>query len=141
MQAPQTHDDPLSTWRANITAQQAWLLHSYSVFVGVSVVVSITMLASRNFHEWLSPHYGQPIMGALYLSSCCGSPRGILLLIMVYGIFQAAIGWLGSAIDNQFLAASVIQPIWTVGVPLIWFAIFTYFKPLEDYPAEYEGAA
>jgi len=120
------------------------LLASYALFAICAAAVSIAMFFSPKIAKPLLPHLGWPIVGLSYLGSLMFvaatwlSPndlplaqwwtylRGHFSIIIAYGIFTAAIGWLGNDFDNPYLAVSMWQPIWTVLTPAAWMLLFYY---------------
>lgn len=121
------------------------LLIAYGLFVVLTLLVSILVLAMPKFADWSVPHFGSPAIGLFYggtlffiamkflawdsypnarLRSAVGD---LLLIIAVWGLLVTGFGWTGRDFNNPYLIVSLVQPIWTVGVPLTWYIAFRKF--------------
>jgi hypothetical protein len=136
-----TDDTPVAdVFRPN--AQQKTLLITFIVFCLTAVAVAVAMFISSDIARRLLPYYGWPIIGFFYLGSLkhaippflkrnpipiskyFNAIGGTLCILICYGAFTAVLGWLTDDFGNPYLTVHVVQPIWTVIVPLIWLWLF-----------------
>ena len=121
------------------------LLVAYIVFTAITLLASVSMLLVSQFGEVAVPFFGHPVIGMLYAGNLIFvimklvapnsypndkfliAMRNLLGIIEVFGLITAAIGWLGKNYDNPYLTVNALQPLWTVGVPIVWYLVFRRF--------------
>jgi hypothetical protein len=140
--ANSTSDEAAMTNAVHLTTYQRSLLYAFIVFSLCAFVVAIAIFVSSNIAERLLPYYGWPIIGLFYLGALkyaipplfernpipitiyVGGISRTLWVIVCYGVVTAIFGWMTDDFGNPWLTVNVVQPIWTVLVPLAWIALF-----------------
>jgi len=124
------------------TAQQKTLLIAFILFCVTAFAIAVAMFISSDIANRLLPYYGWPIIGLFYIGTLkyamppflkrnplliykyFGAIGWTLRILVCYGVFTAAFGWMTDDFDNPYLTVNVVQPVWTVVVPLIWLWLF-----------------
>lgn len=128
------------------SAQQKRLLRIFVTFAFAALLVELAMLLSREVADRLSPFYPWQNIGFFYggalifaiplfvsrsalpVRDCLNAISVALWVLVGYGAITAAFLWAGNDYGNPYLAATLAQPIWMIGVPLVWIVTFRLSK-------------
>ena len=128
------------------TSHQRVLLIAFIVFAFLAFFVAIAMFVSSTFANAILPFYGWPIIGVFYLGAlkyavpplvtqnvvpvpwCLRGIARTMGVVACFGLVSALIGFSGDNYGNPYLTVHALQPVWTVGIPLVWISLFHFAK-------------
>ncbi|WP_442508366.1 hypothetical protein SH528x_007335 [Novipirellula sp. SH528] len=124
------------------------LLIAFIVFAILAFIVAIAMFVSSTFANIMLPYYGWPIIGLFYLGAlkyavpplvtrnvapvpvCLRGIARTMGIVACFGLVSALIGFTGDNDGNPYLTVHMLQPFWTVCVPLVWIVLLHFAKSL-----------
>ena len=136
--------DPSHSPLTQPSFQQRVLLIAFIVFAVLAFIVAVAMFTSSTIADTMLPYYGWPVIGLFYLGAlkyaippltprnvvpvhdCLRGITRTMVIVACFGLVSALIGLNGDNYDNPYLTVHVLQPVWSICVPLLW-GVVCYF--------------